>query len=151
VALTLAMNVYAGLAHSVLDAVLDGMVPVVFFIAVEVVLWHVRRAGEDVAGEWPPDAPLGSPATHPGTVPSSSYAAAKAGLAATHAAGNPYSKNKLRAQFRISRTEADELWAPYEDSPAGAPEAPNLPAGDSGRDAPSPPRVPAAPNGRSHG
>ena len=109
-----------------------------------------NRAG-DVAGEWPPDAPLGSPATHPGTVPSSSYAAAKAGLAATHAAGNPYSKNKLRAQFRISRTEADELWAPYEDSPAGAPEAPNLPAGDSGRDAPSPPRVPAAPNGRSHG
>src|SRR5215469_4452742 len=41
--LTLSMNVYAGLAHSVLDAVIDGFVPVIFFVACEVVLWHVRR------------------------------------------------------------------------------------------------------------
>ena len=43
IAMTLSMNAGAGVAHSVLDAVLDGLVPVVFFIAVEVVLWHVRR------------------------------------------------------------------------------------------------------------
>jgi Protein of unknown function (DUF2637) len=42
--LTLAMNTGAGVAHSPLDAVIDAMVPVVFYIAAEVVLWHVRRA-----------------------------------------------------------------------------------------------------------
>src|SRR5262249_55903081 len=75
IALTLAQNVYAGLAHTVLDAVLDGMVPVVFFIAVEVVLWHVKRGrGADAQG----NDSQGSPATGGGTVPSSSFEAAKA-------------------------------------------------------------------------
>jgi hypothetical protein len=53
VAMTLAMNAGAGIAHSVLDAVIDGLVPVVFFIAVEVVLWHVRRGRGSVPAAVP--------------------------------------------------------------------------------------------------
>jgi len=72
ITLSTAMNVGAGVAHSVLDAFLDGMVPVVLLIAVEVVLWHVRRgrkAVEDVAGETPiSSGPAGSPATITETV-----------------------------------------------------------------------------------
>ena len=42
ISLTLAQNTGAGAAHGVLDALMDGMVPVVFFVAVEVLIWHVR-------------------------------------------------------------------------------------------------------------
>ena len=42
IAMTLSMNAGAGVAHSVLDAVLDGLVPVVFFIAQ--ITWHPLQA-----------------------------------------------------------------------------------------------------------
>ena len=127
IALTLAQNIYAGLAHSVLDAVLDGMVPVVFFIAAEVVLWHVRRgrAGSDTSD---------APATPSRSVPSGNFEAAKVSMAATAAAGNALSRNQLQTRFRLSRAEADEIWQPYK-IPAGAgalprePVPPTAPAG----------------------
>jgi hypothetical protein len=128
IALTLAQNVYAGLAHSILDAVLDGMVPVVFFIAVEVVLWHVRRGRG-------PSPPRGSPAASARSVPSGSFQAAEVSMAETAAAGNPWSRNQLQARFGLSRSEADEIWQPYREPPAG--ELPPSPAG--------------ALNGRAHG
>lgn len=125
IGLTLAMNAGAGIAHSVLDAVIDGMVPVVFFIAVEVVLWHVRRGR--------PKATTNRDfLSQGGTVPSSGFEAAKASMAATAAAGNPWSKNALRARFGVTRLEADEIWLPY--SPAGEPSTSALatPAGVNG-------------------
>jgi hypothetical protein len=60
IGMTLAMNAGAGIAHSVLDAVIDGLVPVVFFIAVEVVLWHVRRGRGAVPAAVPVKVPLPS-------------------------------------------------------------------------------------------
>jgi hypothetical protein len=124
IVLTLAQNVYAGLAHSVLDAVLDGMVPVVFFIAVEVVLWHVRR------GRGSAPAP-GSPAASHGTVPSSAVAAAEARMRAAVKHGFRYSDNEARAEFRLTRAEvtaARRRVTP--DSPAGdVPPTPTAPAG----------------------
>jgi hypothetical protein len=114
ISLTLAQNVYAGLAHSVLDAVMDGMVPVVFFVAAEVVLWHVRQGRT---------APARGAAR--GTIPPSRFAAAKLSMAATAEAGNPLSRNQLQARFGLSRAEADDIWQPYK-PPAGA--LPNSPA-----------------------
>src|SRR5215472_2748188 len=90
--LTLSMNVYAGLAHSELDAVIDGFVPVIFFVACEVVLWHVRRGRGAAQG----DNLQSSPAV---TVPSSNFEAAEASMAATAAAGNPLSVNQLQDRF----------------------------------------------------
>ena len=142
IAMTLSMNAGAGVAHSVLDAVLDGLVPVVFFIAVEVVLWHVRRG----RGE---GAQVTSPAASPRMVPSDNLAAAKACYAATAAAGNALSQNQLAARFGITRAEARGIaqGTPAADPPFGA-------AGASGRDAmmghPPAPSVPAALNGRAH-
>lgn len=112
-AMTLAANAGAGLAHSVLDAVIDGLVPVCFFIAVEIVLWHIRRgrAGSDTG------------ATRPGSarsVPSTVLEAAKLSMAETHAAGNPLSRNQLQKRWGLSRSEADEIWQPF-NAPAGIP------------------------------
>ena len=110
IALTLAMNVYAGVVHSVLDAIIDGFVPVVFFIAAEVVLWHVRRARSapagDVAGEILTDGPAGPPATQGGTVPSSSFEAAKARMREAMDRRFRYSDNEARADFGLTRAEA---------------------------------------------
>jgi Protein of unknown function (DUF2637) len=146
--LTLAQNVYAGLAHTVLDAVLDGMVPVVFFIAVEVVLWHVRRSrGAAARGDL-----RGSPAASRGMVPSSSLEAAKARMRQAAELGFRYSDNEARAQFGLTRAQAAEARRQVTaGSPAG--DAPRAQAGASGRDGPSPPTgVPAALNGQApHG
>jgi len=157
ISLTLAQNVYAGLAHTVLDAVLDGMVPVVFFIAVEVVLWHVKRG----RGAYPRGTDSqGSPATGGGAVPSSVLEAAEASMAATVAAGNPWSVNGLRERFPLTRKQAADLHRKYvpKDPPAGilppagaqdSPAGNTGTAGDSGRDARTPQGVLAAPfNGR---
>ena len=139
IALTLAMNVAAGIAHSPLDAVVDGFVPVVFFVAVEVFIGYVKRGRAVVA-------PRPSPAASPRPVPSSLFEAAKVSMADTARAGNPWSRNQLQTQFRLSRSEADEIWQPYNkrgqggagtvpalaapEPPAGAPpEAPPAPAG----------------------
>jgi hypothetical protein len=140
IVLTLAQNVYAGLAHSVLDAVLDGMVPVVFFIAVEVVLWHVRRGRGVDSGDIPKD----SPATISGTVPSSAFEAAKARMREAGELGYKYSNNEAAAQFGLSRadvTEARRQVTP--DSPAVATHG----AGESGQGVPHSPGALAASNG----
>lgn len=114
-AMTLAANAGAGLGHSILDAVIDGLVPVCFFIAVEIVLWHVRhgRAGSDTG------------ATRPGSarsVPATVLEAAKLSMAETHAAGNPLSRNQLQKRWGLSRSDADEIWQPY-NTPAAVPPA----------------------------
>ena len=99
IALTLAMNVAAGIAHSELDAVVDGFVPVVFFVAVEVFIGYVRR---------------GRSSAHAGTVSPPSFTdaqtAALAMLERTAAAGNPLSQNKLMTQFRLSRAEVRDVY-----------------------------------------
>lgn len=113
IALTLAMNTGAGIAHTVLDAVMDGMVPVVFFIAVEIVLWHVRhREASQVTGK---------EIAVPGAVPADVLAAARASMAATSAAGNPLSQNQLEKRFGLKRADAREVWAEFASSnpPAG--------------------------------
>ncbi len=42
IAVTVVMNVFAGLAHSPADALIDAMAPVVFLIALEVLIWQFR-------------------------------------------------------------------------------------------------------------
>ena len=148
IAMTLSVNAGAGVAHSVLDAVLDGLVPVVFFIAVEVVLWHVRRgrdSGTKTAISFP----------QPGMVPSTAFNAAKARMLEADRHGFRYSNNEAAADFGLKRAEVTEARrqvaaeSPAVDPPFGT-------AGASGRDAmmghPPAPSVPAAlSNGRAHG
>jgi hypothetical protein len=114
IALTLSMNVAAGVAHSPLDAVVDGSVPVVFFVAVEVFIGYVRRGREDASPR--SSRPLSR------TVPADVRKAAEACMQATFDAGNPLSQHKLKTQFRLSRAEAAEIWQPY-NVPAGGPAA----------------------------
>lgn len=151
IALTLAMNVYAGVVHSVLDAIIDGFVPVVFFIAAEVVLWHVRRGravpAKDVAGEILTDGPAGPPATQTGTVPSSSFEAAKARMREAADRRFRYSDNEARADFGLTRAEAakarKEVTAersrggPFPTHTGTAPAA-HVPAGEPPQAAPQP-------------
>jgi len=170
ITLSTAMNVGAGIAHSLLDAFLDGMVPVVLLIAVEVVLWHVRRGrrtAQDVAGGIPTIGLAGPPATPSRSVSPDVLAAAEASMAATVAAGNPWSRNRLQERFRLPRSEADEIWrkhqipereaAPIMNSPAGtvAAQEPAVPAGGSPPAGASRPQSPApagaSPNGRAGG
>ena len=134
IAMTLSMNSGAGVAHSVLDAVLDGLVPVVFFIAVEVVLWHVRRG----RGE-------GAQVTSPAASPAASAGASVPGLREIqreYQCGMPVAK-KIRRAIAAHAKES-----PVAGHPFGA-------AGASGRDAtmghPPAPSVPAALNGSAHG
>jgi hypothetical protein len=113
VGLTLAQNTGAGVAHSALDALMDALVPVVFFVAVEVLIWHVRagRVMTPDRGE---------------AVPSGSVEAAKASMAATAAAGNPWSRNQLQQQFGLTRAQATEVWRPYQQN--GQPASEEVPA-----------------------
>ena len=151
IVLTLAQNVYAGLAHTVLDAVLDGMVPVVFFIAVEVVLWHVRRGrGETPHGD---DSRLSPATTEPardtqGQPPSAwlddqiMVLLSRMSLRSTADAFG-VSKTRVETAKRRAALTATE-------SPAGDPRT--RPAGVSGRDNGVPPGpVPAALNGHRDG
>ena len=106
IALTLTMNTYAGVEHSALDAVLDGMVPVVFFIAAEVVLWHVRHRRNNHGIT---EGRSATPSTVPAPVFTDAQTAALAMLERTTAAGNPLSQNQLMTQFRLSRAEARDV------------------------------------------
>jgi len=94
IALTLAQNTGAGIGHGPLDAIMDGLVPVVFFVAVEVLIWHVRTGRAGTAGE---------------SVASDSVAAAEASMAATIAAGNPLSVNQLTERFGLTRAQATKV------------------------------------------
>ncbi len=53
IALTVAQNTGAGIAHSALDALMYALVPVVFFVAVEVLVWHVRAGRQATADAEP--------------------------------------------------------------------------------------------------
>ena len=140
ITLSTAMNVGAGVAHSVLDAFLDGMVPVVLLIAVEVVLWHVRRGRGALA---PVASPEGSPATSPGKVPSDAFEAAKARMEQAAELGFRYTDNQAREDFGLTRAEVAKVRrlvpyaiprevAPVMDVPAGAGPSPAAaPAGAS--------------------
>jgi hypothetical protein len=131
IAMTLSVNAGAGVAHSALDAVLDGLVPVVFFIAVEVVLWHVRR-GQGVRGT--------SPAASPGASGGASLPGLRE-LQRDYECGMPVAR-KIQAAL-----------AAHAGPPAGSPTHPA--AGASGRDVtmgtPPAPSVPAALNGHARG
>jgi len=83
-----------------------------------------------VAGE-PIDVPGGSPAIVTGTVPSSSFAAAKARMRLADDLDFKYSNNEARAQFRLSRADVElarsQVDAETLDPPAG--DLPPAPAG----------------------
>lgn len=83
-------------------------------------LAHLLRAAPEAAKTADSVAPSRS-------VPAGVFEAAKASMAATAAAGNPLSKNQLRARWKLTRAEADEIWQPY-NVPAGATPTP-APAG----------------------
>ena len=130
IALTLAMNTYAGIEHSVLDAVLDGMVPVVFFIAAEVVLWHVRHGR-----------PVPAAGKARGAVPSSVTEAARMRLQLAAEHGFKVTPEDTRKRWGLTRAAARELHAEF--APQGSP------AGDGLLDVPA---APAGVNGnRPHG
>jgi hypothetical protein len=140
ITMSAAMNVGAGIAHSVLDAFLDGMVPVVLLVAVEVVLWHVRR-GRGVPAR--AGSPGSLPATSRGTVPSSAVAAAEARMREAGDRDFRYSNEQAAAEFQLTRKQVTEARRRAAASP---------PAGTS----PPPPGHPpvpagASPNGRAGG
>lgn len=119
---TVAANVAYGLPSGWLSAVISGWPGAAFVAAVEVgilVADPVRRgrAGSDTGGTRP------GPAR---SVPSTVLEAAKLSMAETHAAGNPLSRNQLQKRWGLSRSEADEIWQPY-NAPAG--DLPPAPAG----------------------
>lgn len=100
--LTVAMNVAAGLAHSGLDALVDGFVPVVFFVALEILIGHVRRGrGGDVARPVPAacDHELPPP---PLSLDDAIKAAAAAGL----------SKRRIALVFECGRPRVDKVLPP---------------------------------------
>jgi Protein of unknown function (DUF2637) len=158
IGMTLAMNAGAGVAHSVLDAVIDGLVPVVFFIAVEVVLWHVRRgraaAPVGVAGERSPAGDLsGSPATITETArategrPPSEWlddqimALLSRMSVRTAAEALGVSKTRVEtAKRRAALAAADERsrGGAFPGTKGGAPAAQNVPAGDVALPQPAP-------------
>lgn len=55
--LTVSMNVAAGVLHNELSALIDGVVPVVFFVALEILMGLIRRRHGAVTGETPPGQP----------------------------------------------------------------------------------------------
>jgi hypothetical protein len=156
VALTLGMNAGAGWAHGPLDAVVLGMVPVVFFIAVEVVLWHVRRGRGALVPAAPPE---GSPVTSPGTVPSSNIEAAKARMAQAVELGFRYSDNQAQADFGLTRAEAakarreliESRLVPYQIPGREAAPLMDTPAGVADPRSSPPAPAGASLNGAAHG
>ena len=95
--LTLAQNVGAGAATGVLLAVIDGFVPVVFFVAAEVLIWTIRH--RHVTG----------PPAVPGTVPADVAEAAKARLRFALAHGFRVSNNELCDAFPLTRAQVTRV------------------------------------------
>jgi hypothetical protein len=114
--LTLAMNTGAGIAHTRLDALVDGMIPVVFFVAVEVLIWTIRRGRAGVA-------PVPGPAT-PGQDDEPDLHADMAWVLSRH------SQRQVALITGGSRARVGKL-ARAESTPAGAdiPVSPTAPAG----------------------
>ena len=131
IGMTLAMNAGAGIAHSVLDAVLDGLVPVTFFVAAEVVLWHVRRG----RGGVDPSIPRVSPAASPrASLPTMREIQDRQKC-------SPTTAKKIRAEVAADRRSRGG-----QPIPAHAPAAQDAPATDT-----HPPAVAGALNGRADG
>ena len=124
--MTLAANVGAGLAHTVLDALIDGLVPVCFFIAVEIVLWHVRR----VRAPGPETASAG--ASVPASLPTLRQ------LQAKHGCGQATAR-KIRAELA-----AFERGRGNSNLTTGAGITPATQRSRGGAVPPAPPAVPAA-------
>ena len=144
VAMTLAMNAGAGVAHSALDAVMDGLVPVAFFVAAEVVLWHVRRGrGVPVTG-----APGGVPATVPACGHVVGDPADAIRVAVEHARECLDEKVTIRGLSRrtgIDHRKLSVLARPVAEPPAGGAQPPYVvPAG-------VPPSITPAPAGALNG
>ena len=122
----------AGVAHSPLDAILLGMVPVYFFITVEVVLWHVRRGRGAVQSS----VPRGSPAASPhASLPS------MRGIQDRQKC-SPTTAKKIRAEVAADRRSRG---GPAERVPA-VPAVTGVPAGENPRSLAG-----ASPNGQAHG
>ena len=127
--LTVAMNVAAGVLHGPLDALVDGVVPLVFFVALEILMGLVRR-GRGAPSPHAPDggAPV-TPVNPLAHVAADAQSAALAALRATTAAGNPLSARQLEARFGLSRADVTRVrklaaaeTAPDPSDAAGAPE-----------------------------
>jgi hypothetical protein len=121
-ALTLAMNVAAGAAHSRLDALIDGVVPVVFFVALEILIGLIRRGRGGVSL---------SPA--PATCGHRQILSLDDAISQ---AAPVLSKRQIAAAFEVSRARVDKVLPP----------APNV-AGAAG----SPTAVPVTLNGSASG
>lgn len=96
---TVAANVLSGLPHGPGDAIASAWAPVGFVGAVEIVMWMVRKARPEPGGE-------STPGPVAGTVSSDSIEAAMARLKIAQMHGFKISDNELRAQFRLTRSEA---------------------------------------------
>ena len=116
-AMTLAANAGAGLGHSILDAVIDALVPVCFFIAVEIVLWHVRQGSSTLRSS-----------TAGGEVPSSNLHAARMRLTVAAQHGFKVTPNDTQERFGLTRAAARGLHAEFAPKEAPAGPAP-VPAG----------------------
>ena len=130
--LTLAQNVGAGAATGVLLAVIDGFVPVVFFVAAEVLIWTIRHGRPPV----PATVPVGVPVKPP--LPSVRE------VRDDHSCG-PATEKKIRRALRAR----DAQWARAVERGRGGSPARVLAAGAP---AGSPPPVPAGVlNGHARG
>jgi len=117
--LTVAMNVAAGALHSRLDALVDGVVPVVFFVALEILIGLIRRGR---GGVFPEPAPATCGHRQILSLDDAISQAAPA-----------LSKRQIAAAFEVSRARVDKVLPP----------APNV-AGTA-----DPPVVPATLNGNT--
>jgi hypothetical protein len=116
--LTVAMNLAAGLARSLLLACVDGLVPVMFFVAAEVLNGHIRR-GRGGASAAPAPATSGHCAH---TVALTREEAVR--VAYEHARDcldEPVSIRQLSASFKMHRDKVAELARPERGQGASPP------------------------------
>lgn len=110
--LTVSMNVSAGVLHNQLDALIDGVVPVVFFVALEILMGTIKRGRGGAAG---PAVPAASGQQQTGEPPTTDEAlrvlvatASIRGLAED--LGVP--KGRVEAWVRRTRTPAEAVAEP---------------------------------------
>jgi hypothetical protein len=105
VAATLAANVLSGLPDGWLNACISAWPAVAFVGAVEMVMWMIRKARPEA-----PEITRGVAASDLGdTVSSDSVEAARARMRLAQIHGFKISDNDLRAQFRLTRSEATRV------------------------------------------
>lgn len=119
--LTVSMNVTAGILHNELDALIDGVVPVVFFVALEILMGLIRRRHDSA----PAETGAGHGETPWPAVPETTGDALRLLLATGSIRGLAddlgVPKGRVEAwSRRVSRVSDDEAPEP-EPSPNGAP------------------------------